>query len=174
MLIKEKMSDQQVILLLLENNLLAWDSLYDKYSSAMYGIILNLTDDKTLAEEIFIPAFIQLKENQILANVKYALCPTLLIYTFNYTTKYLNQSGLNPKIFSPAEEVELIHLLCNQCNSIKKVASILNMTEEATKKKLRSEMLNLRNQKNLVKSSKRDSILKNYNLNKRLHQNELT
>jgi len=160
MLTKEKKSDQQIITLLLENNLLAWESLYDKYSSAMFGIILNLTDDKTLAEEIFIAAFLQLKEKQILANVKYALCPTLLRYTFNYTTEYLKRSGLNSKIFNPAEEVKLIHLLCTQCNSIKKVASILNMTEEETKKKLRSEILNLRNQKNLVTSSKiRDGIL---------------
>ncbi len=152
MLANEKISDQQIITLLEENNLLAWKKLYDKYATAMYGLICNLTDDKTLAEEIFVAVFLQLKEKQILSKVKYGLCPTLLRYTFSYTTKQLMECSINPKSFNPLEEVKLIHLLSTQCNSLKEVASILNMSEEETKKKLRSELLNLRNQNQSVES----------------------
>lgn len=159
MLEHEKISDQQIIILLEENNLLAWEKLYDKYAAAMFGLICNLTNDKTLAEEIFITAFLQLKENQILSKVKFSLYPTLLRHTFSYTTKRLKALGINPKIYNPLEEVKLIHLLSTQCNSIKEVASIFNMTEEETKKKLRAELLNLRNQKQSVETPQSITIM---------------
>lgn len=153
MLAREIISDHQIITLLEKNNLLAWEKLYDKYSAAMNGLIFNLTDDKILVEDIFVAAFLQLKEKQILSNVKYALCPAILRHTFTYTTKQLKQYGKNPKILEPLDEVKLIHIIYTECNSLKEVASILNLTEEETKKKLRSEILYLRNQKNLVVSA---------------------
>lgn len=150
MLAQEKIADQQIIALLEENNLLAWQKIYDKYAAAMYGLICNLTDNETVAEEIFVAVFIQLKEKEILSKIKYALCATLLRYTFSYTIKQLNELGINAKSYNPVQEVKLIHLLCTQCSSLKELVSILNITEEEAKKRLRSEILNLRNQKNLV------------------------
>jgi len=140
-----KITDQQIITLLEANNMLAWEKLYDKYAGAMFGLICNLTDDKILAEEIFEVTFLQLKENKVLTNVKFALCPTLLRHTFSQTIKQLKAFGLTPKSFNPSEEVKLIHLLCTQCNSLQEVASFLNLTGGETKKKLRAELLNLRN-----------------------------
>lgn len=153
MLKHEKISDQQIITMLEESNLLAWEMIYDKYAPAMYGLICTLIEDKTLGEETFVAAFLQLKERQILSKVKYVLCPTVLRHTFSYTTKKLKALGINPRSYKPLEEVKLIHLLSTQCNSLKELASNLNITEEETKKKLRSELLNLRNQKQSFESA---------------------
>jgi len=147
MRVQEKILDQSIITLIKENNILAWEKLYDKYAACMYGLICNLTDDKTLAEQIFVSAFIELKEKKILSNVKHALCMPILRHTFSYATERLKEYGLNPKSFTEKEEVKIIHLLCTQCNSLEEVSSMLNMSEEETKKKLRSELQNLRYQK---------------------------
>lgn len=114
----------------------------------MYGLIYNLTDDKVLAEEIFIHAFIQLKEKQTLSRINSGLCYTLLRYIYTFTTKQLKEYGIKPKSHNQSEEMELIHLFCIQCNSLKEIASILNITEEETIKKVRSQLLKFRNQKN--------------------------
>jgi len=56
----EILSGNQIVVVLQENNPLAWEHLYDKYALAMYGLICNLTEDKLLAEEIFMNAFLEL------------------------------------------------------------------------------------------------------------------
>ncbi|MEO6166354.1 MAG: hypothetical protein ABIO98_02460 [Chitinophagales bacterium] len=63
------------------NNLEAWGHIYDKYAPAMYGIICSLTGDRTIAEEIFKDAFLELKEKQILSKDTSSLCPCLLRHT---------------------------------------------------------------------------------------------
>lgn len=113
----------------------------------MYGLIYNLTDDKVLAEEIFIHAFIQLKEKQTLSRINSGLCYTLLRYIYTFATKQLKEYGIKPKSHNQLEEMELIHLFCIQCNSLKEIASILNITEEETIKEVRSQLLKFRNQK---------------------------
>ena len=143
-------SDEHIGTLLKENEDSAWEFLYDKYAPVMYGLIYNLTDDKVLAENFFINAFLQLKEKQMLSGINSGLCHTLLRYTYAYATKQLMEYGIKPKTLNPSEEVKLIHLLCIQCNSLKEVASILNITEEETKKRLRSEVLKIRNQKSFA------------------------
>jgi|GEM_PF-3040018 len=62
----EKISEKNIIAMLQANNPLPWVNLYDKYASAMFGLICNLTEDKLLAEEIFVNAFRELKQKQIL------------------------------------------------------------------------------------------------------------
>ncbi|MEO7766497.1 MAG: hypothetical protein ABIS01_03685, partial [Ferruginibacter sp.] len=59
--------DKQILTILEENSLLAWERLYDKNASAMYGLIFSLVNDKVIAEKIFIAGFIHLKENTILS-----------------------------------------------------------------------------------------------------------
>lgn len=136
--------------MLKENDLLAWDNLYNKYASAMYGLICNLIDDKTIAEEIFIAAFIQLKEKQILSELRSGLSYTLLRYTYTYAIKQLKQYGISFKKLIPPEEAKLVHLFYIQSNSLKEAASMLNITEEETKKRLRHEFLQFRNKNNVL------------------------
>ncbi|MDQ3052149.1 MAG: hypothetical protein M3Q95_14830 [Bacteroidota bacterium] len=143
----EYISDRHIIDLLQENNLEAWKLLYDKYAASMYGMICKLTDDESIAGEIFKEAFLQLKDNHILSKTNYSLCPFLLRHTYNYAIKQLKQFGMQIKPLTPIEEASLIHFLCTQSVSLPEVSSILNMSEEETRVKLRHEFLNLRNQR---------------------------
>ena len=145
----EIVSDKKIITMLQENNPLAWESLYEKYAPAMYGLICNLTDDKLLAEQIFINAFIQLKDKETFSKIKYTLCAILLRHTYSYATTHLKQVGINPKTLNHSKETRLIHLLTTQCNSIKEAAANLTITENETKKILHAEFLDFQMQNNI-------------------------
>lgn len=140
----EMISEIEIISMLQENNPLVWSYMYDKYSSAMYRLINNLTEDKVIAEEILINAFLDLRKNQTLANVQYALLPIILRHIHFYTTIYLEKISITPITLQPPKDSELIHLLTNQCNSINDAAVILHITIEEAGRKLHHEFLNLR------------------------------
>lgn len=139
----EILPENKIIVMLQENNPLVWGHLHDKYAPAMYGLICNLTADKLLAEEIFMNAFLELKQKQTLSKINYALLPIILRYTYSYANKHLKKIRIPPNIFHPLQETKLIHLLTTQCNSLKEAATILNITVKEAKKKLRVEFLNL-------------------------------
>ena len=140
----EIFTEKQIIVLLQENNPLAWEHLYNKYATAVYGLICNLTEDKLLANEILIKSFISLKKKQVLLDIKCALLPHILRHTYTFTTNHLKKISLKPQIFNPQKDFVLIHLLSTQCNSLKDAALILKVTVEETKKRLHDEFLNLR------------------------------
>ena len=141
----KKISDQNILSMIAENNLDAWELLYDKYAPAMYGIICNLTDDITLAKEIFKDAFIQLKEQRIFSKVTYSLCACLLRHTHTFARQQLKERG---KACSngTVENTSLIKVLCSQELSFKQAASNFNITEVEAKRKLHQEFLGLRAQ----------------------------
>lgn len=138
-------SDEQMLNLIADNDVKAWEYLYDKYAAAMYSITLHFTDNKEIANKTFTEAFLQLKEKNKLLKIRCALCPFLLRYTHNYASQYIKKWGINvvPKI--KAVDSQLIHLLCTQCNSIKEAAFKLNITEATAIKNLQREFLVLRN-----------------------------
>ena len=136
-------SDQNILTLIAENNTEAWRHLYDKYAHAMFGIIYNLTKDRTLAEEIFEEAFLQLKESKILSKNTYALCSCLLRHTHTFTQQQLKERGINNPII-PIEKNSLIEIFCSKNISQKEVAAKLNITEKEVKENLRAEFLALR------------------------------
>ncbi len=145
-------SDQNILSLIAENNLEAWEHLYDKYAPAMYGIICNLTDDKPLAEVIFKEAFLQIKEKQILSKATYSLCPCLLRHTHTFARQQLKERG-RTCLNSPNQQTSLINMLCSQNLSFKQAASNFNITEEEAKRKLHEEFLALRLQNKQEKQS---------------------
>lgn len=100
-------------------------------------------------EQIFINAFIQLKDKGTLSKIKHTLCAILLRHTYCYATKHLKQAGINPKTLNPSKETQLIHLLTTQCNLIKEATVILTITEKETKKRLHAEFLKLQMQNNI-------------------------
>lgn len=138
-------SDSQIIAMLEENNPLVWEVVYDKYAVAIYGMVCNLIDDLDVAEKILTSIFVKLKENHLLAGIKFGLCANLLRITYSHTIKQLKLYGFQPKTIQSVEEVKIIRLLCTHCTSIKDVALILNQSEEEVKNRLRSEFLNFRN-----------------------------
>jgi len=149
----EILSGNQIVVVLQENNPLAWEHLYDKYALAMYGLICNLTEDKLLAEEIFMNAFLELKQKQTLSKIEYALLPVIFRHTYCFTINHLKTIRISPKTLNPPKEAEVIHLLTTRCNSLNEAASILNITAEETKKRLRVEFLNLRMQNKIPENA---------------------
>ena len=145
-------SDQNILTLIAENNTEAWRQLYDKYAHAMFGIIYNLTKDRTLAEEIFEEAFLQLKESKIFSKNTYALCSCLLRHTHTFTQQQLKERGIDNPI-TPIEKISLIDIFCSQNISLRDVAAKLNITEKEVKENLRAEFLALHS-----KNGKTESI----------------
>jgi hypothetical protein len=121
----------------------------------MYGLIYNLTKDKSLSEEIFMGAFLDLKQKQILSKTKCELYPIIMRHTYYFTTKHLKEIGICPNNSNPPKEVELIHLLTTQCNSLKEAASILNISDKDAKKRLQVEFSNLRRLSNISSNQRR-------------------
>ncbi len=141
--------DTTIVTMLEENNLSAWEHLYDKYAPIMYGAIFQITGDGTMSEEIFKECFLQLKENNNLLEAKTALCPFLLRHAHSITLKYLKKSGLASVVSGQASfnDDPLIQLLSiEEGNAIDKPESEPNVTQETARKKLREEFNNLRNQ----------------------------
>lgn len=136
-------SDQTILSMIAENNMDAWGHLYDKYAAAMYGIICNLTDDRSLAELILKEAFIQLKEKQILSKATYSICPYLLRHTHTFARQQLNEWD-TPCSNRSVEQPSLLNMLCSQDLTIKQAASNFNISEEEAKKKLHIEFIEIR------------------------------
>jgi len=89
-------SDIAIISMLTKNVDEAWVSIYDKYASMMYGIILNMTGNETLAGEILTDVFVKLRKGKLLSRVRAALCHTLVRHTHKLTFEYLKKRGLKP------------------------------------------------------------------------------
>ncbi len=139
----KNISDHEILSLIAQHSLDGWGQLYDKYASAMFGIIYNLTNDNNLSQEIFKAAFLQLKESGILEKVTHALCPFLLRYSNNFTRQQLLEQGI-PCANSLIEESSLIDILCSSDHSIQSLALKLNSTQDDIKKQIYHEFLALR------------------------------
>ncbi len=156
-MVQTSILDKTILSMIIGNNLEAWALLYDKYAPAMFGIICNLTNNRTLAEEIFKEAFLQLKEKQIFSKNTYPLCPYLLKHTYTFTRQKLKERGIISTI-NQHEETSHIHILCSQHISLKELAVKFKLTEQEAKQKVRAEFLDLRNktkqQENLTPTPK--------------------
>jgi DNA-directed RNA polymerase specialized sigma24 family protein len=140
-------SDTTIVSMMTENNLSAWEHLYDKYAPMMYGAIFQITGDAAMAEEIFKKCFLELKENDDLLKVKTALCPFLLRHAHSATLNYLKNCGLASVVTGQASfnDDPLIQLLSSENVTINESKS--NFTQKKARKKLREEFNILRNQR---------------------------
>ena len=67
------------------------ESIYDRYSAIMYGTILNIVKDKTLAEIIFIDAFLSLLiDKHFIEKPKLNMSLFVVMYSKVFTKKYLD------------------------------------------------------------------------------------
>lgn len=122
--------------------------MYDKYSKAMYGLICTLTNDKDLAEKLFVTSFIKLIDKQISSPFEYVLFPDIMRHTYVNSIKELQETPHTANVL-PFEMGTIMHFLCLKCNSAKDVAYILGIPEEEVGKRLRSESLKFRQLDNL-------------------------
>lgn len=137
-------SDQNIRAMLVENKREAWEFVYEKYAAIMYGIIYNLTEDSTVAKEIFIETFVQLKEKEILLNINCEIRPCILRYTNTFARQQLKDRGI---VFmeNHIEKKSFINILSSQYITLHELAVKVNLTDLEVKKKIRVEYIELSN-----------------------------
>lgn len=108
-------SETKVINRLRENHSVAWLGLYDEYAPKMYGLILKLTEDKLLADQIFAHAFLQLKDQPTLSEIRSPLLAFLLKHSYCCAISHLKQSGIIPKTLKLSKEKQSLPIfeVCN-------------------------------------------------------------
>lgn len=130
-------NNTELISLPIEKKESAWAHLYDKYAPLMYGTILNMTGDETLAEVLFEVAFLELKERKILSPPHTDMRHSLLRYTYKITLKNLKARGLKARPLNA--HYPLINLFYFEQMTLKEAATTLDTTEIDVLKKLRTE-----------------------------------
>ncbi|MEO7768845.1 MAG: hypothetical protein ABIS01_15555 [Ferruginibacter sp.] len=103
------------------NDIVGLELLYDRYTPAMYWFIGKLTDDKKIADEILADALIQLKERQILLESNHSLCTSLLNYTYNCALQRLGVNEINLKADNSSGETGPEDLVYAQFQSLRKL-----------------------------------------------------
>jgi hypothetical protein len=145
MLAVNSIPDSTIVAMLADNDINAWEQLYDKYAPMMYGAISKITRDERLAENIFRECFLQLKVNRNILKIRVDLCTFLLKHTHNFTFNYLNEMGLmydNGKI---NYNDPLMQLLSSRQITFK-AADVAGNPQLEARKKLREEFNRLRSQ----------------------------
>ena len=90
--------DDQILALIKQNEPSGWEYLYDKFAPVIYGIILQKTQDKKVAEKILIKYFLHLKHLKFLDGI--SLCLQIVkdahIFCNNYLHKKTSISTVHP------------------------------------------------------------------------------
>ncbi len=139
--------DTVIIAMLAQNNKEAWLHLYNKYASMLYGIILNMTGNETIAGDILTEVFIALKHKKLLMRVKDALCHSLVRHTHKLTLKYLHERGLKPiSIQTPNGDYPIINSLYFELATINELGSSSDIAKQEILRSLRTEFDHFRDQ----------------------------
>jgi len=148
MLTVNPISDVTIVSMLAENHSAAWEQLYDKYASMMYGAVIQITKDERIAEHIFKECFIQLKETKHISKVRDPLALFLFKHAQSFTLNYLKLVDLThgasnkPNINGP-----LMRLLsCKNISINSESKSQIAVEQAEARKKLREEFNHLRKQ----------------------------
>ena len=136
-------SDTELISMIEENNHSAWEYLYKKYNEVIYGAILRLTDNETIAKEILTQLFVELKANKALLRSKKPLCLCLLHHAYTISIKVLSTYEIKPQ--SNMAKPSLPDLIYKPY-SLKDMAEKNSVTEAEIKLRLRSELNQYRRQ----------------------------
>lgn len=138
--------DKTILSMLAKNKKSAWNHLYDKYAPSMYGIITNMTEDETIAQEILIATFLALRETKVTLQAQANLNLSLIRHTYQSTLKHLETHGLMPISTQPFDEnYPLLHLLCFEPSVSKETNAESNISAQEVRKNLRAEFNHLRN-----------------------------
>lgn len=114
-----------------------WSHLYDEYAPMMYGVILKISDNEIIAEEIFENVFLELKERKILSPHHTPLRYSVLRHTYKLTLKYLKELGIAVKPYH--ENYPLIHLFYFEQVSLEEAAIKSDIPTQVVLKNLRAE-----------------------------------
>ena len=82
MSIRKDIKDNELIMLVQQKDMVAYEFLYDRYAPMLYGLICKLVKDQWLAEEILKKSFVEIWKSLVI--VKPATCK-LFIWMHNIT-----------------------------------------------------------------------------------------
>ncbi|MBC7425477.1 MAG: hypothetical protein H7321_02985 [Bacteroidia bacterium] len=74
----------------------AWETLYDRYSPAVYGLVCSMVMDKDVANDIFKSVFVDLKEKKVQLEMQASLHPFILKSAYCHIISKLENLGLEP------------------------------------------------------------------------------
>lgn len=121
-----------------------WAQVYDNYAPMMYGIILKMTDDKTIACDILSEAFVELNAKNTIVKINSLIC---LRCAYKITLKYAKDRGLKLSNTRPFNQKCLyIYLFYVKAMSLEKILIDLKVTKDEALKNLRAEIKYLRGQ----------------------------
>ena len=139
-------SDVEIMSMLREGKQSAWEYLYNKYAAMMYGAIMRFTDDEEMAEEILVESFVQLKTKSILSTASGPLFLSVLYHTYLIAKRILKSKGIVPKHdIEVNENFTILNYVIMEPHSLEEIAQKAGTTNEAVKTRLRSELIQLRN-----------------------------
>lgn len=140
--------DAALIPMFAKNDPSVWEHIYDNYAPMMYGTILKLTQNETLAGELLEQAFLDLKKKNILLQVSNTICHKILRHTYDLTVNHLKTIGVSPKKIQISNaDSSHVNMFYFEGASLKDAANSTNSTEQEVKKNLRAEVNHLRNLK---------------------------
>ncbi len=143
---KKQLPDTEPIFVIVQNDESIWEYVYHKYAPTMYGIIFQMTGDKTIAEEILESIFLELKEKKTISKIHPTLCIELLRHTYEFSSNHLKKLGLLPANAQPFDKnYPLINQFCFELNTLKEAAIKSAMSEPQMLQQLQVEFMRLRN-----------------------------
>jgi hypothetical protein len=90
-------SDTEILLQIRAKKTIGWNNLYNKYAAMMYGFILQITNEKAIAEEILFQSFVALKLDIDSLKMSKSLCIGLLVHTHANALNVLKKNTLHSK-----------------------------------------------------------------------------
>jgi hypothetical protein len=127
------------------NDISSWGQVYDQYAPMMYGTIVKMTEDEKSACDILQDVFLDLTKKSVLPVVSTSLMLHLLRHTYQFTIKWLEIRGINPKSLQPTPlNYPHINLFFFQEINLKQAAQKNEIAEIDIQKKLRAEFNQLR------------------------------
>lgn len=123
----------------------SFEKIYDTYAAMLYGIALKISPGKKEAEEILIRTFRKIQQQKLLQQKHPSLCIALVKLTIQ--TAYEQPNQKNTLISKQFENTALLNKLLFQNTTIETLCEQSLLTRDQVTKKIREEILALRNMK---------------------------
>lgn len=120
---------------------LIWEQWYPKYEPLLYGIILQLTGNKTRAGRILKEVTSELNGFRISGwTNQVSMIRTVFNHVYHFTLNHLSDRGMTPVEVQPfGEKFPLLYLLYFEFNTIGEVAAKLSRSRQEVMADIRKE-----------------------------------
>lgn len=107
-------TDKSILERITNNDITAWDDLYEKYSPTMLGAISIFARNSILAEKILMDIWLELRDRNAISVTEEKLSMYLYVYSFKYTLFKLRSQGINPCVEGLETYPQIIQELCKK------------------------------------------------------------